>query len=212
MEFLIALFKDLPHLLATLGNNYGPGLYLILFAIIFAETGFVVAPILPGDSLLFAVGALLPQMPSLNIYWMLLILIVAAVAGDFLNYHIGKWLAPKIEKQSFRWLNKNHLLKTENFFKKHGGKTIILARFMPIVRTYAPFVAGISNMNYGYFFSYNVIGAIAWVSSFLMLGHFFGNIPSIKSNFQIVVIGVVFVSLLPIAIELFKSRQALKKS
>lgn len=209
LQELISLFHNLPEHLSLWAQNYGTGLYIILFLIIFAETGLVVAPFLPGDSLLFATGALLAlDLPGLNIIAMMAILIAAAVLGDLVNYYVGKWMAPKLfgEGQA-RWLNKKHLEKTREFYDKHGGKTIILARFMPIVRTYAPFVAGMSGMKYSEFFAFNVVGAIVWISSFLCMGYFFGNIPTIKANFQYVILAIIVVSFMPLVIEYFKARR-----
>ena len=177
--------------------DYGVGLYAILFLIIFAETGLVVTPLLPGDSLLFAVGALLSMhLPGLEIWVMIPLLWSAALTGDVVNYHVGQWIAPKLFKDyNARWLNRKHLDRTQEFYKKHGGKTVIMARFMPIVRTYAPFVAGLSGMKFREFMMYSVTGGFAWISSFLLLGYFFGNIPAIKSNFQYVILAIVVISL-----------------
>lgn len=209
VQELISLFHNLPEHLSLWAQSYGLGLYLILFLIIFAETGLVVAPFLPGDSLLFATGALLAlDLPGLNILIMIPVLIIAAILGDMLNYYVGRWMAPRLfgNAQS-RWLNKKHLEKTKDFYDKHGGKTIILARFMPIVRTYAPFVAGMGGMKYSEFFVFNVVGAIVWISSFLGLGYFFGNIPAIKANFQYVILAIIIVSFMPLVIEYLKSRR-----
>ncbi len=212
LQDFIGLFHNLPEYLSFWAQHYGAGLYIILFLIIFAETGFVVTPFLPGDSLLFATGALLAlDLPNLSIGPMLVLLIIAAILGDWLNYHVGKWMAPKIFSDSnARWLNRKHLNKTREFYDKHGGKTIILARFMPIVRTYAPFVAGMSGMKYSSFFFYNVAGATVWISSFLCLGYFFGNLPIIKSNFQYVILAIIVLSFMPLLIEYVRALQ--KKS
>lgn len=186
--------------------NMGPWIYLILFLIIFAETGLVVTPILPGDSLLFAIGALAATPGNVMSYWLLLILlIIAAILGDSSNYWIGEHFAGRFFKnQNSRFLNPKHLKKTEDFYKKYGGKTIILARFAPIVRTYAPFVAGMSKMDYKKFMSFNVIGGIAWVFVFLTLGYFFGNFPVVQKNFTYLIFGIVLVSVAPIGYELGK--------
>lgn len=207
------LFHDLPGHLHMWASAYGMGLYVILAVIIFAETGLVVTPFLPGDSLLFATGALLALgLPNLNLPTMMLVLVVAAVIGDWVNYHVGKWMAPRLfQNYEARWLNKKHLDKTKDFYDRHGGKTIILARFIPIVRTYAPFVAGMSGMRYTSFAVYNVTGAIAWICSFLGLGFFFGNLPFIKSNFQYVVMAIIVLSFMPIVIEFLRARQATLK-
>jgi membrane-associated protein len=200
-------FKHLPDYLHIWALDYGTGIYLILFLIIFCETGLVVTPLLPGDSLLFAAGATLTlNLPGLDLPAMCLVLTIAAVFGNMVNYHFGKFIGPKIFGKKVRWLNRKHLERTEEFFRKHGGKTIILTRFMPIVRTYAPFVAGLSRMNYSQFFIFNLIGGASWVCSFLILGYYFGTIPVIKSNFQYVVLGIIVVSFAPVAVEFWKSR------
>lgn len=210
MALLLDFFNNLPAYLHAWAASYGAGLYAILFLIIFAETGLVVTPILPGDSLLFATGALLALgLPGLDIWVMMILLSIAAVLGDFVNYHVGKWVAPRIfsEGDQIRWLNRKHLEKTQEFYDRHGGKAIILARFVPIVRTYAPFVAGMSSMDPKKFFSFNVIGGIVWIWSFTLLGFFFGNIPAIKSNFQYVIMGIIVFSVLPILFEFLKARR-----
>ncbi|HMN67037.1 MAG TPA: DedA family protein [Bdellovibrionales bacterium] len=206
---LINLFQHLPEHLQMWAVDYGVGLYAILALIVFCETGLVVTPFLPGDSLLFATGALLAhQIPGLDLGTMCVILILAAVLGDMVNYHVGKFVAPRMFKyENSRWLNRKHLDRTHAFYEKHGGKTIILARFMPIVRTYAPFVAGLSGMRYSSFFFYNVIGAIVWVVSFTCLGFFFGNLPTIKANFQYVILAIIALSVLPIGIEYLRARR-----
>jgi membrane-associated protein len=210
MQLILDIFQNLPTHLHIWAVDYGMGLYVILFLIIFAETGLVVTPILPGDSLLFATGALLSmELPGLSIWVMIPLLIVAAILGDLVNYHIGQWAAPKIFAGKFsRWLNRKHLQQTEEFYRKHGGKTVVLARFVPIVRTYAPFVAGMGAMNFSKFIYFNVTGGIAWITSFILLGYFFGQIPAIKSNFQYVILGIIVVSVLPIIFEFYKARRA----
>lgn len=198
---LADLFRHIPEHLQLWSLEYGPGLYGILALIIFAETGLVIAPFLPGDSLLFAAGALLTyRMPGLDLPGMFTILTLAAFFGDMVNYHLGKWLGP-------RWLNRKHLQKTNDFYAKYGGKTIILARFVPIVRTYAPFVAGMGAMKYKIFFIYNLVGGALWVGSFLCLGYFFGNIPSVKNNFQYVILGIIVLSAIPIILEFWRERK-----
>ena len=188
---------------------FGPWLYLILFAVVFCETGLVVTPFLPGDSLLFAVGAICARDASpLNVFVMMVVLIVAAVLGDAVNYAIGKRVGPKVftsEKSMF--LNKKHLIRTQRFYEKHGGKTIIIARFVPIIRTFAPFVAGIGNMGYRRFAAFNVIGALAWVIGFLTLGYLFGNMPFVKKQFTYVLMGIIFLSILPGIIEYIRARR-----
>lgn len=189
----------------------GPYAYLLLFLIIFCETGLVIFPFLPGDSLLFAVGALTSvESPALSLPVLMILLTLAAVIGDAVNYFIGSIIGPKIFKsETSRWLNKNHLIKTQAFYEKHGGKTIVLARFIPIIRTFAPFVAGIGKMKYSHFFIYNLGGAIFWVCSILTAGHYFGNLPLIKRNFHAVIVAIILISVLPIVIEWLRSRNSL---
>lgn len=196
--------------LVEIVNNYQTWTYLILFLIIFAETGLVVTPFLPGDSLLFAAGAIIAKPETeLNIFLMCGLLIVAAIIGDLVNYHIGKYVGPKAFSGKYRLLKKEYLDKTQLFYDKYGGKTIIYARFVPIIRTFAPFVAGVGTMRYGRFASYNVIGGVIWITSFLFLGYFFGGIPVIKDNFTIVIFAIIGLSLLPPIIEVV--REKLKK-
>lgn len=193
--------------LVVLVNDYKTWTYLILFLIIFAETGFVVTPFLPGDSLLFAAGAIIANPESnLNIFLMAAILIVAAILGDWLNYHIGKYVGPKAFSGKYKLLKKEYLDKTNTFYDKYGGKTIIYARFVPIIRTFAPFVAGIGTMKYSKFLSYNVIGAVVWIISFLFLGYFFGGLPIIKDNFSIVIFLIIFISMLPPILEILREK------
>lgn len=204
---ILDLIQNMPAHLSIWAAEYGAGIYLILWLIVFAETGLVVTPFLPGDSLLFAVGALIASVTGLDFTIMCLVLISAAIIGDAVNFHFGAWIGPKLFKgYESKWLNKKHLDKTQAFYDKHGGKTIVFARFLPIVRTYAPFVAGMSKMNYTKFVVYNVVGALAWVLSFLYLGYYFGNLPSVKSNFHYVLLGIIVVSFAPLAIEFLKSR------
>ncbi|RJQ78253.1 MAG: DedA family protein [Desulfobacteraceae bacterium] len=189
---------------------YGLWLYGILFIIIFCETGLVVTPILPGDSLLFAVGALAARENSpLQIGWCMALLFVAAVIGDAVNYSIGLKMGPKVfaKEQSLLW-NKKHLLKAQAFYEKYGGKTIVLARFVPIVRTFAPFVAGIGRMGYTRFAVFNITGALAWIVGFLLLGYWFGNLAFVKRNFQYVILAIIIVSVLPAVFEYLKERQS----
>jgi membrane-associated protein len=201
-------FLHLDEVLPQVTSQYRGWTYLILFAIIFCETGLVVTPILPGDSLLFAAGyvASLPE-GQINVWLLCVVLIVAAVLGDTVNYHIGKYVGPRVlSGKVTRWLNPKHLEKTERFFEKYGPKTIILARFVPIVRTFAPFVAGIGSMNYGRFLAYNVVGGIFWVFSMTLAGYWFGNIPIVKKNFELVVVAIVLLSVLPAVFELAMTR------
>lgn len=181
--------------------DYGVATYAILFGIIFVETGLVLVPFLPGDSLLFAAGAF-AALGSLNLFAVLGLMMMAAIAGDTMNYWIGHFFGQKLIENPRVPINKEHIDKTQKFFDKHGGKTIILARFVPIVRTFAPFVAGIGKMKYGQFISYNVIGGMSWVILATLAGFFFGNIPFVKENFSIVVLGIVLVSVVPMLIPL----------
>lgn len=207
---LVDFFQHIPEHLQLWAFDYGMGLYAILALIIFAETGLVVTPFLPGDSLLFAVGAVLTlNLPGLELVTMCLVLTLAAIFGNMVNYTVGKLMAPYLLKNpNSRWLNPKHLARTREFYEKHGALTVILTRFMPIVRTYAPFVAGVSGMSYPKFFFYNVVGGAIWVCSFLVLGYFFGNMPVIKSNFQYVMLGIVIFSLLPLVFEYFRKPKA----
>jgi membrane-associated protein len=187
-------------------RDYGSWVYAILFTIIFAETGFVVTPFLPGDSLLFAAGALCAT-GELNLAAMLGLLIVAAFAGNAVNYSVGRFVGPRVFQSGHRLLNKQYLDRAHAFFEQYGGKAIVLGRFVPIVRTFVPFVAGAAQMTTGSFVAYNAAGAIAWVSLCLLAGWFFGNIPVIKNNFSLVTIGIVFVSILPMLFELLAHRR-----
>ena len=207
IQFLIDLFLHLDEHLANIINQYGVWTYAILFLIIFMETGFVVTPFLPGDSLLFAAGTF-AALGSLNVWLLMLLLIVAAIAGDTVNYWIGHYLGDRA--YNIKWIKKEYLDRTHAFFQKHGGKTIFLARFVPIVRTFAPFVAGMGKMSYGYFFSYNVFGGIVWVVLFTLLGFFFGNIPFVKKNFELVIIAIILISVVPAVWEAWKARQEIK--
>ncbi len=192
-------------------QTYGVWTYLILFLIIFCETGLVITPILPGDSLLFAAGAF-AAIGALDAGWLFLLLSIAAVAGDTVNYTIGSYLGPKIfHREKVRFLNQEYLDRTHRFYEKHGGKTIIIARFMPIIRTFAPFVAGIGSMTYMRFISYNVVGGLIWIATFIFGGYFFGNIPLVKRNFTLVILVIIFLSILPGIIEFFRQRQGKRK-
>ncbi len=208
IQNLIEIFLHLDEHLAEFVNSYGTITYAILFLIIFAETGFVVTPFLPGDSLLFAAGAI-AAIGGLNIFFILTILMAAAILGDTANYWIGHFFGQKIvDNPKIKFINQKHIDQTHAFFAKHGGKTIILARFVPIVRTFAPFVAGVGKMNYGKFFGFNIIGGIAWVCLFTLVGYFFGNIPSVKHNFSLVIIVILLISVIPIGIEFVKSKRS----
>jgi len=203
----IDVFIHLDKYLTAIIQSYGTWTYLILFAIIFCETGLVVLPFLPGDSLIFAAGAL-AALGALDIKWLIIMMGLAAVAGDTVNYWIGRWVGPKIfQKENVKLLNKQHLMEAHAFYERYGGITIILARFMPFVRTFAPFVAGIGTMSYWRFMSYNLIGGIAWINLFGLMGYFFGNLPYIKKNFSLVIIAIVVISVMPAVIEYFKRRR-----
>ncbi|MBX9788545.1 MAG: DedA family protein [Pirellulales bacterium] len=204
----IDLFLHLDKELKDIVQVYGTWIYLILFAIIFCETGLVVTPILPGDSLLFAAGAMAakPERP-LSAVTLILLLSVAAILGDAVNYAIGWYMGPKVLTSNGRFLKREYLEKTHRFYERYGGKTIILARFVPIVRTFAPFLAGVGSMSYVRFASYNVVGGIVWVVFFVILGYAFGNIPIVERYFEFVIIGIVFVSILPAVFEAWRARR-----
>lgn len=215
MEFLAQPIEFILHVdkhLLQIVSDYRYWTYGILFLIIFCETGLVVAPFLPGDSLLFAAGALIaiPQ-TGLDILTMLVLLIVGAIIGDSLNYAIGKAVGPRVFRKDYRFLKRAHLEQTQVFYQKYGGKTIIIARFLPIIRTFAPFVAGIGNMNYRRFMAFNVVGAVLWVTSFLLAGFFFGNIPAIKQNFSLVILGISVASMTPPVVGFVRQKMAGKK-
>lgn len=210
MELISQLIDYVLHVdeyLDTIIQNYQYWTYLILFLVIFMETGFVVTPFLPGDSLLFAAGALAARPGNpLNIWVLFFLLSGAAILGDTVNYWIGHFIGPRAFSGNVPFLKKEYLDRTHAFFEKYGGKTIILARFVPIVRTFAPFVAGVGEMTYGRFLTYNVVGGIAWVALFTFGGYFFGNIPFVRDNFTIVVLAIIFISVLPAVIEFVRTR------
>ena len=197
--------------MAIIIQMFGVWTYIILFLVIFAETGLVIAPFLPGDSLLFIVGAF-SGLGHLNIWVAYVVLLIAAILGDTVNYWLGKKLGAKVFKsENSKIFNKKYLIKTEEFYEKYGGKTIIIARFVPIVRTFAPFVAGIGNMKYSVFISYNVIGGFLWVTSLTFAGYFFGNLPIVKDNFEYAIYIIIFLSLLPMIFEFVKHKLQKKK-
>jgi membrane-associated protein len=202
---LINIFLHLDVYMEEVIRNYGIWVYALLFFIIFMETGFVVTPFLPGDSLLFAAGTF-AAIGSLNLILVFVLLFCAAILGDTVNYLIGHFLGNWFLAKDTRFLKPKHLEKTHHFFEKHGGKTIVLARFVPIVRTFAPFVAGLGAMNYGRFFMYNVLGAFLWTALFIFSGYFFGNIPFVRDNFELVIIGIVLISVIPMAYEAIHAR------
>jgi membrane-associated protein len=213
MEYItqfIELFLHLDKSLSTVIQTYGSTTYIILFLVILCETGLVVLPFLPGDSLLFAAGAFAAK-GDMNVATLFMTLCVAAILGDSINYEVGRLIGPKIAKrEKSRFVNKEHIAKTHQFYEKYGAKTIIIARFIPIIRTIAPFVAGLGAMSYKKFLQYNVIGGIAWVAICLFAGYLFGNIPLVKQNFTIVIFAIIIVSILPAVIEYIRHRSISK--
>lgn len=209
---LIDVVLHLDKYLGVLINNYGTLVYVILFLIILCETGLVVTPFLPGDSLVFAAAAF-AAMGSLNIWILIISLSVAAILGDTINYNIGKHLGQKLLKRGdSRFIKKEYIDKTNAYYDKYGGKTIVIARFIPIVRTFAPFVAGIGSMNYKQFITFNAVGGLLWVITASLLGFFFGNIPFVANNFSLVIIAIILISILPAVIEVIKGRKNARKS
>ena len=202
----VDLFLHLDTHLSQVISQYGTWTYLILFLIVFCETGLVITPFLPGDSLLFAAGTF-AALGDLDVRVMILLLVVAAILGDTVNYWVGTAIGPRAFQGNIRFLKKEHLDRTHAFYEKHGGKTIILARFVPIIRTFAPFVAGVGAMSYGRFLTYNVVGAILWVALLVLAGFFFGNIPVVRENFTIVILAIVAISVMPIAVEAVRGRR-----
>jgi len=211
MSYFLNFILHIDAQLANLVQTYGAQTYAIVFLIIFAETGFVFTPFLPGDSLLFAAGAL-AAIGSLNPFIIIGVLSLAAILGDTANYWIGHFLGEKIIKKRFLFIKPEHITKTQEFYKKHGKKTIILARFVPIVRTFAPFVAGIGKMKYNEFLTFNIVGGIAWVIIFTLAGYFFGNIPAVQHNFTYVIFGIIFISTLPMFYEYLRQKRETKKT
>ena len=205
IKYLVDLFLHLDQHLSELIVQYGYLTYAILFVVIFAETGFVFTPFLPGDSLLFAAGAF-AALGSFNVHLLFILLAAAAVLGDTINYWIGHYIGLKLFEKYPRFLKKEYLDRTHKFYEKHGGITIIIARFIPIVRTFAPFVAGIGEMSYSRFIAYNIIGGILWCAMFIYGGYFFGNLPFVKNNFSIVIITIIFISVLPGIIEFIRHK------
>jgi membrane-associated protein len=211
---LIDIVRHLDQYLNQWSGQLGPWLYAVLFLIVFVETGLVVMPFLPGDSLLFAIGALAASQDSpINLPLVMVLLCLAANLGDVTNYSIGKRVGPKVFSREKSWLlNRKHLLEAQQFYERHGRKTIILARFVPIIRTFAPFVAGIGRMPFARFITFSVGGAILWVVSLTLAGYFFGQIPVIKKNFELVVLAIVVISVLPAVVHVLKSRLASKRA
>jgi membrane-associated protein len=208
IDFILHIDKNLNLII----QNYGIFTYLILFFIIFCETGLVVAPFFPGDSLIFVAGAFAGS-GSLNIEWLIILFSLAAIIGDTVNYWIGNFVGPKVfHKKDARFFKKEYLDDANKFYEKHGGKTIILARFIPIVRTFAPFVAGIGKMSYRRFIIYNILGGVAWVSIFSLGGYYFGSLPIVKENLSLVIFAIIFISLIPVVIKFLKSKIRKPKS
>jgi membrane-associated protein len=218
IKFLIDFILHLDVHLKDIIIDYGVWAYAILFLIIFVETGLVVMPFLPGDSLLFAAGAFAvptiingQEVTPFNVFYLIALLFIAAFLGDTLNYAIGNWFGPKVFQKDYRFLKREYLEKTEAFYHKHGGKTIIFARFIPIIRTFAPFIAGVGTMRYSKFIAYNLIGGFLWVAGFIAAGYLFGNIPAVKKNFTLVIFGIILLSILPPLIEFAKHKFSREK-
>ncbi len=203
---LLDIFLHLDKYLSGIIAQYGLLTYLILFITVFLETGIVILPFLPGDSLLFVTGTI-AAIDSLNIFLLFIILSLAAILGDTVNYWVGYFIGEKTFKKETRFIKKEYLNRTQNFYEKHGGKTIVIARFIPIIRTFAPFIAGVGRMNYKRFLSYNVFGGVLWVALFVFSGYWFGNIPAVKDNFGFAILAIIAISLLPLIIEIMKSRR-----
>ncbi len=210
MEYVATFIDIILHLdkhLAMLVQDYGVWIYAILFAIIFSETGFVVTPFLPGDSLLFVAGGL-AALGGMDIFMLVGSLVAAATLGNMLNYQIGRYIGPRVfQWQNSRFFNKGALLKTQVFYERHGGKTLVISRFLPLLRTFAPFVAGVGAMDYGRFFFFNLAGAVGWVVSLTLAGYFFANLPWVQKNLSLVIVGIIFVSLIPVLIGWWQERR-----
>jgi membrane-associated protein len=210
IQQIIDFFLHLDAHLSAAIAAFGPWIYVILFAIVFCETGLVITPFLPGDSLLFAAGALAAN-GDLNVYVLYVLFVSASILGDTANYAIGSWLGTEVLERKFTLIKREHIVRTQVFYKKYGGKAIMLSRFVPIVRTFAPFVAGVGTMHYGRFFFYNVLGGFLWVSLFLCGGYFFGNIPFVQKNFEFVIVGIVAASVVPMVWEWLKRRDEISR-
>lgn len=211
MEVLKDLVSFILHVddhLRDIVTQFGAWTYVILFAVVFLETGIVLTPFLPGDSLLFAAGAMAAAYPeTLNVVYLFVVLAIAAILGDTANYWIGHHLGPRVFRENVRFLNRENLMRTEAFYEKHGGKTIIIARFIPIIRTFAPFVAGVGSMQYSRFLAFNVVGGLIWTGGFIFAGYYFGNLPAVKDNFGLVIIGIIILSVLPPVWEFVQHRR-----
>jgi membrane-associated protein len=210
LAYVIDIFIHLDVHLSELIAMFGPMTYVILFLVIFCETGLVVTPFLPGDSLLFVVGAFAAK-GDFDVTLIFIILSIAAIAGNMVNYQIGRYLGPKVFQGETRFLKKEYLDKTHAFYEKHGAKTIVIARFLPIIRTFAPFVAGIGRMDYKRFTIYNLVGCVAWLAAFILGGYFFGNMPIVKKNLTLVIFAIIVISFVPGVIEILRHRRAAKK-
>ena len=213
MDWILKLVDFILHVDTYLNGiitRYGAWTYGLLFVVIFMETGFVVTPFLPGDSLIFA-AATFAARGALNPWLIFILLSIAAVGGDTANYWIGHAIGIKAYTGEVKWIKKEYMDRTHAFFEKHGGKTIFLARFVPIIRTFAPFVAGVSEMSYGHFITWNLVGGVTWVATFTLLGYFFGNIPFVQDNFELVIIAIVLISFVPAVVEGLKARKEIKK-
>lgn len=211
IKFLVDFILHIDEHLTTIIARYGLWTYAILFAIIFVETGLVVMPFLPGDSLLFAAGAFASK-GALNPLVLTVLLSIAAVIGDTVNYWVGRYFGPRVFTENRRFLNKRHLDRAQEFYNRHGGKAIVFARFVPIVRTFAPFVAGVGAMNYPKFLFYNVTGGVVWITLFVWAGYFFGNIPAVEKNFELVIFAIIGLSVVPMVIEYWKERKRSRAS
>jgi membrane-associated protein len=207
LRTFIDFFLHLDDHLSQVIAQYGTWTHLILFLIVFCETGLVVTPFLPGDSLLFAAGTF-AALGSLDLWLVIILLIIAAIVGDTVNYWVGAYVGPRAFGGNVRFLKKEYLERTHAFYEKHGGKTVILARFVPIIRTFAPFVAGVGAMSYPKFITYNVVGAVLWVGLFVPAGYFFGNIPTVRDNFTLVILAIIAISVLPIVVEAVRARRS----
>jgi len=204
---LIDIFIHLDQYLIWLIQNFGGWIYLIVFLVVFCETGLVITPILPGDSLLFGLGAF-AALGALEVEWLLVLLSIAAIAGDTMNYTIGHYVGPRVfHEETNRFFKKEYLERTHQFYEKYGGKTIVIARFIPIIRTFAPFVAGVGSMTYSRFVFFNMVGGIAWVAVFILGGYYFGNLSIVKQNFTLVIMAIIIISILPGVIEYLRQRQ-----
>jgi membrane-associated protein len=214
MDLILKVIDFILHIDTYLNDiilHYGAWTLALLFFVVFMETGFVVTPFLPGDSLIFA-AATFAARGALNPWVMFILMAIAAVAGDSVNYWIGHRVGARAYTGEVKWIKQEYMQRTHAFFEKHGGKTIFLARFVPIIRTFTPFVAGVSQMSYGFFFRWNVIGGITWVATFTLLGYFFGNIPFVQKNFELVIVAIILISLIPAVVEAVKARKEMKAS